>query len=46
MSKYERITEERIRKERERILEEYKFFKKLFRREVREKHELGGAKKD
>ena len=46
MSKYERITEERIKKERERILEEYKLFKRLFKREVREKHELGGTKKD
>ena len=46
MSKYERITEERIRKERERILEEYKLFKRLFKREIGGKRELGGAKKD
>jgi len=46
MSKYERITEERIKKERERILEEYKLFKRLFERKTGKKHELGGAKKD
>ena len=46
MSKYERITEERIKEERKRILEEYKLFKRLFKREIGEKRELGGTKKD
>jgi len=46
MSKYERITEERIKKERERILEEYKLFKRLFKREIGETYESRKTKKD
>jgi len=46
MSKYEKITEERIKKEREYILKEYKLFKRLFERKTGEKYELGGAEKD
>jgi len=46
MSKYERITEERIKEERKRILEEYKLFKRLFEREIGESRESGKTKKD